>query len=76
MDFRKATDVLFKAVSHADLAKELGDKSVPSIRQARLDPSAQAYRSPPPDWERAVAKLARERGKALLRLAEQLEGRR
>jgi len=32
--------------------------SVPTVRQARLDESAKAHRSPPDGWERAVAQLA------------------
>ena len=60
MDFKKATDILFDDVSHADLAGALG-VSVPSIRQARLEAGAKAKRSPPPKWQAAVAKLASRR---------------
>src|SRR5438874_1387886 len=38
IDFRRATDELFACLTHEDLARAL-DKSVPAIRQARLDPS-------------------------------------
>jgi len=72
--FRKATDRLIGSVSLADLARELG-VSHGLLRQARLSPSASSYRSPPADWEAAVAKLARERGGELLRLAEDMEAR-
>jgi hypothetical protein len=57
MDFKKATDRLFDHVGHSELAESLG-VSVASIRQARLDRTAKAFRSPPPNWERAVAHLA------------------
>jgi hypothetical protein len=73
MDFRKATDILCGAVTHAELADALG-VSLASVRQARLDPSAAAHRSPPQGWEAVAAKLARKRGEALLRLANQLGG--
>jgi hypothetical protein len=69
MDFRTATDLLFRTVTHAELAERLGC-SVATIRQARLSPSAAAHRSPPPGWEAAVRELARERGEALTDLAE------
>lgn len=57
MDFKTATDVLFRPVSHEDLAKELG-VSVPSVRQARLGMGARAFRKPPDGWEKAVSRLA------------------
>ena len=44
-----------------------------SVRQARLDPSAGGYRPPPKGWEKTLAKLARERGGELAKLAEKLE---
>ena len=59
MDFREATDHLFDGVPHKDLAKELG-VSVAAVRQARLQGSAKAHRSPPPDWEAGVIHLATE----------------
>jgi hypothetical protein len=68
MDFRKATNELLAGISHEVLAEALG-KSVPSIRQARLDEAANAYRKPPAGWERAVIKLALQRAKRLTRLA-------
>lgn len=72
--FREATDRLIGLVSLADLARELG-VSHGLVRQARLKPSASSYRSPPAGWEAAVAKLARERGGELLKLAEEMEAR-
>lgn len=57
MNFKDATDALFSGVSHADLAERLG-VSVASIRQARLDQGAKAYRSAPNNWEEAVIRIA------------------
>lgn len=73
MGFKEATDALNAAVTHEDLARELG-VSVQRIRQARLDPASAGYRPPPAGWEAAVAKLARERGGELAKLAKRLEG--
>jgi len=72
MNFRDATDALCEGVTHGELAEALGS-SVASIRQARLDPRAKAHRAPPPNWNAAVAKLARSRADQLLRLAKKLE---
>lgn len=69
--FREATDLL--GLSMEELADALGGISKQSVKQARLDPSASGYRSPPSGWETVVAKLARERGGELERLAEDLE---
>jgi len=71
MDFRRATDELFAPISHKELANALGS-SVPSIRQARLEESAKAHRRPPDGWESKVAKLARAKAAALMRLADRL----
>lgn len=60
MNFKQATDSLFKRTEHADLAKAM-NVSVASIRQARLAPSAKAYREPPANWRKAVIRLASER---------------
>jgi hypothetical protein len=57
MNFREATDGLFDRIDHAQLADALG-VSVASIRQARLTPSAKAYREPPKGWEKAGIRLA------------------
>jgi hypothetical protein len=73
MTFKKATDRLFSRVHHEDLAKALG-VSVASIRQARLSPGALAHRSPPPDWESAVLRLAEERLSHFRKLVEEIRG--
>lgn len=72
--FREVTDRLIEVVTLADLARELG-VSHGLLRQARLNPSASSYRSPPAGWEGAVARLARERGGELLKLAEEMEAK-
>ncbi len=58
MDFKEATDRLFDRIDHADLANKLG-VSVATIRQARLDASAKAHRTPPQKWEDAAVSLAK-----------------
>lgn len=73
MTYKKATDRLFARVGHGDLAKALG-VSVASIRQARLSPTALAHRSPPPDWEDAVLRLAEERVSHFRELIEEIRG--
>ena len=74
MNFRDATDALFERVTHEALAEALG-ASVPSIRQARLDPKAMAYRNPPEGWEGAVVSLAESRARHYRDLAQKLKGR-
>jgi hypothetical protein len=71
LDFRKATDELLAGISHRELADALGC-SVPSVRQARLDPTAKAHRSAPEGWEVEVRRLAKDRAARLQRLAERL----
>jgi hypothetical protein len=75
MTFKKATDRLFSRIDHEDLAKALA-VSVASIRQARLSPDALAHRSPPPDWENAVLRLAEERVLHFQKLVEEIRGSR
>jgi len=72
MDFRKATDILTSAPTHADIADAAG-VSTQSVRQARMDPASKSYRSPPDGWEKALGKLARDRAAQLEALAEDLE---
>jgi hypothetical protein len=60
MDFREAVDGVCERLDHDDVAKALG-VSVQSVRQARLNPKAQAHRSPPNEWRYALIRLAEER---------------
>jgi hypothetical protein len=73
MTFKNATDRLFSRIDHKDLAKALG-VSIASIRQARLRPDAKAHRSPPPDWESALLRLAEERALHFRKLIEEIRG--
>lgn len=57
MDFKTATDQLCETTSHVELASTLG-VSVATIRQARLEPTAKAYRNPPPDWINGIKTIA------------------
>jgi hypothetical protein len=72
MNFKDATDRLSVCISHADIAEAAG-VSVQLIRQARVDPSSPSYRKPPEDWQRVVARLARQRAKELKALADDVE---
>jgi DNA-binding GntR family transcriptional regulator len=71
MDFREATDALFQRLDQEKLAQALG-VSIASIRQARLRPEAAAHRSPPPNWRKAVIKLAEEQERIYRHLLEHL----
>ena len=73
MTFKKATDRLFSRVTHEELAQAL-KVSVASIRQARLSSDALAHRSAPPDWEKAVLRLAEERVRYFQELIEGIRG--
>jgi hypothetical protein len=75
MNFKASTNALFDRIDHAKLAKALG-VSVASIRQARLSPSANAYREPPRNWRSVVIKLAEERVRHYGRLIESLRNNR
>jgi flagellar biosynthesis regulator FlbT len=71
MNFRRATDELLANFSHEELAKALG-VSVATVRQARLTEAAKAHRTPPPDWERVVLKLAGARMEHFQKLVNRL----
>lgn len=74
MNFRTATDLLLHGISQGDLAKKL-EVSTASIRQARLNPKARAYRSPPQGWEEAVSQLAGDQIRRLRSLLTHLRAR-
>jgi hypothetical protein len=73
MDFKEATDRITALCPTLDAVAEAVDRDPSSVRKARLDPDSPGYRSPPPDWESGLAKLARERAFALNQLAEDLD---
>lgn len=73
MDFKEATDRLTSAISHQDLADELG-VNVQRVRQARLDPASTGYRPPPPGWEAAIVRLMERRHAADAAFVAQLRG--
>lgn len=72
MDFKEATDRLTERVTLADIAEACGSHPN-SIDRARLAPESKSFRSPPLNWRSSLAPLARERGLALIRLAEEME---
>jgi predicted transcriptional regulator len=71
MNFKEATEKLMAGMTRGEIADALG-VSEATVRQARLDESAKAHRSPPGGWEVKVARLARQRAERLVRLAERL----
>ena len=72
--FQDATSRLMAGgVTLQQLADEL-DVSLQLVKQARMDPSASSSRRSPAGWEKAVARLARERSGELAELADELEG--
>jgi hypothetical protein len=70
-DFKAVTDALFAKTGPEDLAAELGC-AAQSIRQARMDGDKEGFRAPPPGWEAAAAKLARQKAAQLQKLADRL----
>jgi len=70
MNFQEVTDRL--CISAAELA-EVFDRPVQSIRQMRSDPSSAGHRPPPEGWQPILARLARDRGDELHKLADELE---
>lgn len=72
MNFKEATDLLIQKVTVADIAEACGSH-VNSVERARLSPDTRHYREPPPAWAAAVARLARERGEELIKLAADLD---
>jgi hypothetical protein len=71
IDFKAATDTLFAKTGAEELAGELGC-SLQAIKQARMDGEGRGYRSPPPGWEAAAARLARQKAAQLQKLADRL----
>jgi hypothetical protein len=71
MDFNKATEILMAGMTRGEIAKAL-DRSEASVRQAKLDPSNNAHRSPPEGWEAVLGRLARQRATQLQKLADRL----
>ena len=73
MKFQEASDRAIGAcITLADIAEAAGT-APQTLRRARIDPGSSNYRRPPDGWERAIARLARERAAELRKLAEQLE---
>lgn len=74
LNFKEATDLLIRKVTVAEIAEACGSH-VNSVERARLSPDTRHYREPPPGWIAVVARLARQRGRQLIALAEKLERR-
>jgi hypothetical protein len=71
IDFKAATDALFAKTGAEELAAELGCNPQ-SIKQARMEPNKPGHRTPPPGWEVAAARLARQKATQLQKLADRL----
>ena len=72
--FVEVTDTfLANNVGLKDVAEALG-VSYSTVRATRLPEDSPSHRNPPEGWERALARLARERAGNLSRLAKELEG--
>lgn len=69
-DFVAATDELLASPKLEDLADAIGC-SLGSVKQARMKAEG-GRRSPPPGWEAAVARLARQKAAQLQKLADRL----
>lgn len=70
MNFKTATDILGLPASRLAEAFNLQPQT---IRQMRLAPDADSYRTPPPGWERVISRLARQREDELKLLRQSLE---
>lgn len=76
MTFQQATDELILAGFRAEEIGEALGLEAQTIRQMRTKVDSPSYRRPPdPEtWRPKLAKLARERGAQLAKLAKRIEG--
>ena len=72
MHFKDASDRLTDCVTFSRLADTFG-VAENTILRARMDRENPNARTAPPGWEKAIAKLARERAGELVKLTEELE---
>ena len=73
MDFKTATDRLMElGVPAREIAEALGLQPN-TVRAMRLDPESGHHRTPPPNWQPELKKLAAARGGRLVKLAKELE---
>lgn len=72
MDFIEATDRLSPCVTQEAIAEEAG-VSRDSIKRARFPKGSEHHRSPPVEWRRILAKLARARAADLVEVADELD---
>ena len=68
MDFKKASEELMAGMTRGQIADALGCSEA-TVRQARLEPTANAHRNPPEGWEVVLAKLAKKKAEQYQRLA-------
>ena len=72
MEFVDAMARLKRCVTDDEIATATG-VSTNTIRRTRADPETRNFRPAPSGWEKALARLARERVKELTALAGELE---
>jgi hypothetical protein len=71
MDFVEAMERLKRALTDEEIAAATG-VSTNTIRRTRADRSTRNFRPPPGNWEAALARLAGERARELLKLQSEL----
>lgn len=69
MNFREAMDAL--GLTSPEVARAFGLESQ-TVRQMRLEPDKPGFRAPPSDWRSRLAKMGREKGGDLQRIADEL----
>jgi hypothetical protein len=72
MEFVDAMARLKRCVTDDEIADATG-VSTNTIRRTRADPATRNFRPVPSGWQKALARLARERVKELTALASELE---
>lgn len=70
-DLREAMDRVTAKITLEDIAKAVGC-GANTLRQSRMSPEAEGYRSPPAGLQRALHELCKERATYFTELAEQL----
>ncbi len=73
MNFVAATSRLLSLGFTLEQIAEEAGTSRAAIKAARLSGDSESHRSPPPNWQKPLAKLAHRRAKELEQLARELK---
>ena len=73
MEFVEAMERLKRAVTDDEVAAAAG-VSTNTIRRTRADRATRNYRPPPTGWELVLARLAEDRAREFVKLAQELGG--